>query len=71
MRKADYWKRASKQFLIGTRFKCPCEAVEAGARTLEEWARVLEEERDIERTLRDLRTLARPPRSNHGLSNLA
>jgi hypothetical protein len=37
-----------KQFLVGTRFKIPCDAVEAGARTLEEWARVLPEERDIE-----------------------
>jgi hypothetical protein len=33
---------------LGTRFKILCDAVEAGTRTLEEWARVLAEERDIE-----------------------
>jgi hypothetical protein len=64
MRKADYWKRASKQFLTGTRFKSPCEAVEAGARTLEEWARVLQEERELELQHRALRA-AHNPRIKH------
>jgi hypothetical protein len=48
MRRSDYWKRASKRFLAGSRFKIPCEAVEAGTRTLEEWTRVLREERELE-----------------------
>jgi hypothetical protein len=48
MRTSPYFKRASKRFLTGTRFKTPCDAVEAGAKTLLEWTRVLEEERNLE-----------------------
>jgi hypothetical protein len=48
MRTSPYYKRASKRFLAGTRFKTPCDAVGAGARTLHEWTQVLEEERSIE-----------------------
>jgi hypothetical protein len=69
MRKADYWKRASKQFLIGTRFKSPCEAVEAGERTLEEWGRILQEEREIELQHRALRAIAHNPRIKHRYAN--
>jgi hypothetical protein len=71
MRKADYWKRASKRFLIGTRFKIPCEAVEAGARTLEEWGRVLQEEREIELESRALRAMTHAPRKQSSLNNPA
>jgi hypothetical protein len=46
MRTSVYYKRASKRFLTGTRFKNPCDAVEAGAKTLLEWTQVLEEERN-------------------------
>jgi hypothetical protein len=48
MRTSPYFKRASKRFLAGTRFKTPCDAVEAGAKTLLEWSQVLEEERSLE-----------------------
>jgi hypothetical protein len=69
MRRADYWKRASKQFLTGTRFKSPCEAVEAGARTLEEWARMLQEERELEFQHRAVRAMAHNPRIKHRFAN--
>jgi hypothetical protein len=69
MRKADYWKRASKQFLIGTRFKSPCEAVESGTRTLEEWARVLHEERETALQERALRAMTQSPRIKHSIAN--
>jgi hypothetical protein len=65
MRRSDYWKRASKRFLAGTRFKIPCDAVEAGVRTLEEWARTLQEEREIELEHRALRALTHAPRKPH------
>jgi hypothetical protein len=48
MRTSPYFKRASKRFLTGTRFKTPCDAVEAGAKTLLEWTHILEEERSLE-----------------------
>ena len=51
MYRSPYFKRAAKRFLIGSRFKTPCEAVEAGVRTLEEWSRLLLEERELERQL--------------------
>jgi hypothetical protein len=51
MRRNPYFKRASKRFLLGSKFRTPFEAVEAGARTLEEWSRLLLEERELERAL--------------------
>jgi hypothetical protein len=48
MYRSPYFKRASKRFLNGSKFKTPFEAVEAGTRTLEEWSRVLLEERELE-----------------------
>jgi hypothetical protein len=48
MRRSSYMKRAANRFLAGTRIKSPVEAVEAGLRSLEEWARLLSEEREIE-----------------------
>jgi hypothetical protein len=68
MRRAEYWKRASKRFLNGTRYRSPCEAVEAGARTLEEWARVLEEERDLEHSYLRSRNLTGVTRSKNRFS---
>jgi hypothetical protein len=49
MRKSPYYKRAAKQFLHGSKFRTPCEAVEAGVRSLDEWSRLLLEEREIDR----------------------
>ena len=37
----DYAKIARRHFLAGTRFRTPVEAVEAGARTVEEWCECL------------------------------
>jgi hypothetical protein len=48
MRRSSYLKRASKQFLAGTRYKSPVEAVEAGVRSLSHWAEVLRHEREAE-----------------------
>ena len=48
MRHSPYFKRAAKRFLAGTRYKTPVEAVEAGVLSLEDWSRVLVEERDLE-----------------------
>ena len=48
MRHVKYTKRASHRFLAGTRFRAPIEAVEAGVKTLEEWADILTEEREAE-----------------------
>jgi hypothetical protein len=48
MRRCAYYKRAAKQFLAGTRFKAPFEAVAAGVKTLEDWADMLALEREIE-----------------------
>ena len=48
MRRTSYLKRASRRFLEGTRFKAPVEAVEAGERSLTDWAEMLAEEREAE-----------------------
>ena len=48
MRRLSYFKRASRRFLTGTRHHTPAEAVEAGARTLEQWVNTLSEERELE-----------------------
>jgi hypothetical protein len=48
MRRISYLKRAAKRFLDGTRMKTPVEAVEAGVCSLQDWVRVLAEEREIE-----------------------
>jgi hypothetical protein len=48
MRRTNYMKRAAKRFLAGTRMKTPVEAVEAGVCSLQDWVRVLSEEREVE-----------------------
>jgi hypothetical protein len=48
MRQRVYYRRAAKQFLAGTRFKAPFEMVQAGLKTLEEWADLLNFERDLD-----------------------
>ena len=48
MKRTSYLKRARRRFLEGTRCKSPLEAVEAGLRTLCQWADVLAEEREAE-----------------------
>ena len=39
--RVSYWAEARAQFLKGTRFRTPFEAVEAGARTVQEWCDLL------------------------------
>jgi hypothetical protein len=63
-----YWKRASKRFLKGTPFKSPCDVVNAGARTLGEWAQVLEEERNIDLAQRASDAMTRTKRTKHGFA---
>lgn len=60
MRHIPYFKRAAKRFLNGTRFRTPCDAVEAGTRTLETWCRMLAEEHEVERE-----RSAHPSRKQH------
>ena len=48
MKRTNYMKRATLRFLEGTKFRTPVEAVEAGIRTLGEWADMLAEEREAE-----------------------
>lgn len=63
MYRSPYFKRASKRFLNGSKFKTPVEAVEAGARTLEEWSRILLEERELEQGFAQRRLLRRRKRT--------
>ncbi len=48
MKRTNYMKRATLRFLEGTKFRTPVEAVEAGLRSLGEWADMLAEEREAE-----------------------
>ena len=49
MRKqSNYLRRSTKRFLGFTRYRSPFEAVLNGARTLEQWADILNEERELE-----------------------
>jgi hypothetical protein len=52
MRRPVYYKRATKQFLAGTRYKAPFEMVQAGLKTLEEWIDLLDFERWADETNR-------------------
>jgi hypothetical protein len=74
VRRRVYYRRAAKQFLAGTRFKAPFELVQTGLRTLEEWADLLNLERDLDETNRlkrrnrrlDLPVLVPKTVFNHG-----
>lgn len=59
MKHTSYLKRASKRFLAGTSYRSPVEAVEAGVRSLGEWAQMLEECRSAEPAARPSRSQAR------------
>ena len=48
MKRVNYMKRATQRFLEGTKYRSPVEAVEAGLRTLGQWADILAEERELE-----------------------
>jgi hypothetical protein len=62
MNRLAYIRRASRRFLSGTPYRSPVEAVEHGVRSLEEWARILNEER--ERAQQQPQTAKRPASSN-------
>jgi hypothetical protein len=60
MKRINYMKRATQRFLCGTKFRSPVEAVEAGERSLTDWAEMLAEEREFETEAnRDLSKRAR------------
>jgi hypothetical protein len=46
MKQGNYLTRASRRFLSGTPYRSPVDAVTHGVRSLEEWAKVLNEERE-------------------------
>ena len=48
MKRINYMKRATQRFLSGTKHRSPVEAVEAGVRSLTDWAEMLAEEREFE-----------------------
>jgi hypothetical protein len=71
MRRTSYLKRAAKRFLDGTRMKTPVEAVEAGVCSLQDWVRVLAEEREIEQQYQlehHLRRAKSPSHTEHNRS---
>jgi hypothetical protein len=47
-KRLTYIQRASRIFLLGTRYQYPAQAVEAGIRTLEEWTDTLNQLRQAE-----------------------
>ena len=46
MKHFNYITRASRRFLSGTPYRSPVDAVAHGVKSLEEWAKVLNEERE-------------------------
>jgi hypothetical protein len=48
MKRINYMRRATQRFLSGTKYRSPVEAVEAGVRSLTDWAEMLAEEREFE-----------------------
>jgi hypothetical protein len=48
MKRINYMRRATQRFLDGTKYRSPVEAVEAGVRSLTDWAEMLAEEREFE-----------------------
>jgi hypothetical protein len=48
MKRINYMRRATQRFLAGTKYRSPVEAVEAGVRSLTDWAEMLAEEREFE-----------------------
>jgi hypothetical protein len=61
MKQVGYLKRATKKFLHGTKFRAPVEAVEAGFRSLGEWADTLTQERELESSPAPRRRSSRAP----------
>ncbi len=64
MAKLSYLRRASKRFIQGTGKRTPWEAVEAGLRSLTDWAQVLDEERERDVLEARERSLRRRTRRN-------
>ena len=62
MKQVGYLKRATKKFLHGTKFRSPVEAVEAGCRSLGDWADTLTNERELEQSSASRRRQRGPQR---------
>jgi hypothetical protein len=58
-RNHKYAKRARKRFCKGTCFVAPVDLVLTGRRTLEEWAAILSEERELEQRKQSLNQTSR------------
>jgi hypothetical protein len=72
MKRTNYMKRAAQRFLTGTKFRTPVEAVEAGLKSLGEWADILQEERELEASNGESRRQNRAhpmPRANVNAAN--
>ncbi len=67
MKRTNYMKRAARRFLEGTKYRTPVEAVEAGIKSLGEWADMLQEERELEASSNEIRrnTKTRPMQRIH------
>jgi hypothetical protein len=65
LRKHKYAQRARRRFCKGTCFIAPVDLILTGKRTLEEWAAMLSDERELEQRRQSLnqtsRTLANKP----------
>lgn len=59
LRKHKYAQRARKRFCKGTCFVAPVDLIFTGKRTLEEWAAVLSEERELEQRKQSLSQTSR------------
>jgi hypothetical protein len=55
----QYAKRARRRFCKGTCFVAPVDLVLTGKRSLEEWAAVLSQERDLEQSKHNLNQTSR------------
>lgn len=62
MKQVGYLKRATRKFLHGTKFRSPVEAVEAGIRSLGDWADTLTNERELDSSATPRRRPQRVPR---------
>jgi hypothetical protein len=54
----DYMRLAKQEFLEGSRFRTPVDAVESGSRKIEDWCDLVSVYRQKIATLEDLRDLA-------------
>ncbi len=63
--KTNYLRRSTRRFLGFTRYRSPFEAVLSGVRTLEQWADILNEERELEQQLQSIQL---EPQNDFGMA---